>query len=212
MPHRNNPLTTLKAPSDRLRYPPDDDELVSSTTKSSRPKAQDNETAIRRKEEQEAMENAVDEWVMYTMAKAAELSERFDKKPRYFLDRFFLGGQKLIYKQNVTNPFNAFKSVKAAHLRNGTFHIAYIGILTICTILEGEKENAIEIGKRYKSEYIALTPEERAKYVAEFEALKGSTSLIRRHTSRGCIQDVANVVRNMQKLVRQPFYLAFELH
>ncbi|KAF9470954.1 hypothetical protein BDN70DRAFT_775761, partial [Pholiota conissans] len=94
----------------------------------------------RRKAENEAMENAVNDWVSYTMAKASELGARFDKKPRYFLDRFFLGGQKLIYKQTVTNSFNAFKSIKAAHLRN-----------------DGEKEDAIQIQEHYKDEYNALT-------------------------------------------------------
>ena len=69
-------------------------------------------------------------------------------------------------------------------------------------ITEGEKENAIEIQRQYKSEYDALTAEERAEYVAEFEALKDNNSLARRHTSRGCIQEVANVSRNMQILVR----------
>lgn len=158
---RKLPLTTLKATSDHIRYPSDADELVSSLTKSLRLKAQDCESTIHRKVEQEAMENAVDEWVMYMVAKAAELGEKFDKKPRYFLDRFFLGGQKLIYKQNVTNPFNAFKSIKAAQLRNGMFHIACSVILISYTISEGGKENAIEIGKHYKSEYDALTKEER---------------------------------------------------
>ncbi|KAF9473485.1 hypothetical protein BDN70DRAFT_791444, partial [Pholiota conissans] len=104
------------------------------------PKQQDEQGAARRKAEKEAIDIAVNDWASYTMAKAAELGAKFDKKPRYFLDRFFLGGQKLIYKQNVTNPFNAFKSIKAAHLRS-----------------EGEKEDAIQIQEHYKDEYNGLT-------------------------------------------------------
>ncbi|KAF8163959.1 hypothetical protein BJ912DRAFT_830954, partial [Pholiota molesta] len=115
------------------------------------------------------------------------LGEKFDKKPRYFLDRFFLGGQKLIYKQSVTNSFNAFTSIKAAQLRNAH--------------TEGEKENAVQIQKRYKSEYDSLTPEERAGYVTEFDAIKDNSIHVGRHTSRGCIQDIGNVARNMEKLL-----------
>ncbi|KJA19639.1 hypothetical protein HYPSUDRAFT_143463, partial [Hypholoma sublateritium FD-334 SS-4] len=111
------------------------------------------------KEENDAIESAIDEWMASTLAKAAELADRFDKKPRYFLDHFFLGGQKLIYKQSVTNSFNAFKSVKAAELH-----------------AEGEKENTIEIQQQYKSEYDTLTVEQCAEYVAEFEAMKDNNT------------------------------------
>lgn len=71
----------------------------------------------------------------------------------------------------------------------------------ITHVLEGEKENAIEIQRQYKSEYDALTVEQRAEYVAEFEAMKENSTLARRHTSRGCIQEFANVSRNMQIMV-----------
>lgn len=114
-------LTTLKGRSDCIHYPADMDDLTCSMPKSTRPKAQDDQSAVRHKEEHDAMDSAVDEWISSTLVKAAELSERFDKKPHYFLDRFFVGGQKLIYKQNVTNSFNTFKSIKAAQLRSGTF-------------------------------------------------------------------------------------------
>lgn len=50
---------------------------------------QKKEKAIQRDEKQAAIDAAVDEWFELTMTKANELAERFDKKPRYFLDIFF---------------------------------------------------------------------------------------------------------------------------
>ncbi|KAF9472020.1 hypothetical protein BDN70DRAFT_819271 [Pholiota conissans] len=179
-----HPLTTLSTTADRIRHPTDTADFSSSTAKSSRPKAQDEQSAAKRKEEHDAIESAVDEWVSNTLAKAAELGDKFDKRPRYFLDRFFHGGQKLIYKQNVTNSFNAFISIKAAQLR-----------------IEGEKENVIELQKRFKAEYDGLTPEERAGYVTEFNAIKDNSIHIPRATSRGCIQDIGNVARNIERLL-----------
>ncbi len=122
MPSKQS-VTTLKSSVQRIRHPSGgDDSTPRASAKPSRPKSQVDESASRRKEENDAIEGAVDEWMASTLAKAAELADRFDKKPRYFLDRFFLGGQKLIYKQSVTNAFNAFKSIKAAELRAGTLH------------------------------------------------------------------------------------------
>jgi len=41
-------------------------------------------------------------------AKAEELSQRFGKKPRYFLDLFFQGGAKMITVRPKGNAWNAF--------------------------------------------------------------------------------------------------------
>ncbi len=111
-------LPTLKV-TNRIRPLADDNGASVSISKSSRPKAQGDKSNSRNKENQEAMEAAIDEWMSHAHAKAHELAQRFDKKPRYFLDRFFQGGQKFIHKHTVTNAFNAFKSIKAAELRAG---------------------------------------------------------------------------------------------
>lgn len=194
-------LPTLKVSADRIRHANEADEGTASKS-SSRPKAQVERQKAKRKEDTDAMESAVDEWFAFTMAKAAELAERFDKKPRYFLDRFFQGGQKLVYKQTVTNAFNAFKSIKAAELRAGV--LVHIPLLqrNYTLLLDGEKENVISIQRDFKEEYDALTAEERAEYIVEFDAMKTSSAHVARHTSRGCIQDLANIARNMEVMVR----------
>lgn len=115
-------LPTLKV-TNRIRPLTDDNGATASMSKSSRPKAQSDKSNSRNKDNQEAMEAAIDEWMSHANAKAHELAQRFDKKPRYFLDRFFQGGQKFIHKHTVTNAFNAFKSIKAAELRAGMFTV-----------------------------------------------------------------------------------------
>ncbi|KAK6996082.1 hypothetical protein R3P38DRAFT_3222637 [Favolaschia claudopus] len=51
------------------------------------------------------------------MKHANKLAKRFDMKARYFLDIFSQGGAHMIHHQENTNPYNAFKSVKAAEAR-----------------------------------------------------------------------------------------------
>ncbi|KAJ6565110.1 hypothetical protein B0H10DRAFT_1759326, partial [Mycena sp. CBHHK59/15] len=81
-------------------------------------------TAIQAKEKREKRQTrqaeidaAVDEWCSQTNEKATELAERFDVKPRFFLDIFFQGGAKMVHHQEKINPYNAFKSEKAAENR-----------------------------------------------------------------------------------------------
>lgn len=69
-----------------------------------------------RKDKQEAIDDAVGEWYSYTIAKADDLAQRFNKKPRYFLDIFFQGGARMVNHQSKVNPYNAFKSLKAQEL------------------------------------------------------------------------------------------------
>ncbi|KAJ6614645.1 hypothetical protein B0H10DRAFT_1694364, partial [Mycena sp. CBHHK59/15] len=71
----------------------------------------------KRETRQAEIDAAVDDWRMYTNEKASELAERFDLKPRYFLDVFFQGGAKMVNHQEKVNPYNAFKSEKAAENR-----------------------------------------------------------------------------------------------
>ena len=67
------------------------------------------------KQKQAAIDAEVDQWFSFTMAKAGELAERFNKKPRYFLDIFFQGGARMV-RERSTNPWNAFMSKKAGEV------------------------------------------------------------------------------------------------
>ncbi|KAJ6550349.1 hypothetical protein B0H10DRAFT_1732128, partial [Mycena sp. CBHHK59/15] len=60
----------------------------------------------KRETRQAEIDAAVDDWRMYTNEKASELAERFDLKPRYFLDVFFQGGAKMVNHQEKVNPYN----------------------------------------------------------------------------------------------------------
>ncbi|KAJ7893178.1 hypothetical protein B0H14DRAFT_3427659 [Mycena olivaceomarginata] len=64
-------------------------------------------------------DNPSPEFFSYAESKAIELGERFDRKPRYFLDLFFQGGARMMNHHDKINPCNAFKSEKAAERREG---------------------------------------------------------------------------------------------
>lgn len=80
---------------------------------------QKKDKVIQREENQAAIDAAVDEWFESSMAKANELAERFDKKPRHFLDIFFHGGARMVHHHEKVNAHNAFVSLKAQELRDG---------------------------------------------------------------------------------------------
>jgi hypothetical protein len=83
------------------------------------PAAQRKEKAAEREKVQEAIDTAVSEWFSASMATANQLAERFDKKPRYFLDIFFHGGARMIKHHEKPNAHNAFLSMKSQELRDG---------------------------------------------------------------------------------------------
>ena len=56
--------------------------------------------------------------------------------------------------------------------------------------------------QEYLEEYKALTNKEKAELVEEFETHKQEGIAVHQPTACACIQDVANVARNMQLLVR----------
>ena len=62
-----------------------------------------------------------------------------------------------------------------------------------------------EIQTDYGNEYNDLSKEDKDELIKEFKSIKKSALSIRRPTARARIQDVANVVRNMELLVRLPF-------
>jgi hypothetical protein len=86
---------------------------------------QKKEKKVQREENQEAIDAAVDEWFTSTMAKVNELAAQFNKKPRYFLDIFFHGGARMVHHHEKVNPHNAFMSLKAQELRDGTHYTLF---------------------------------------------------------------------------------------
>ncbi|KAJ7284760.1 hypothetical protein C8J57DRAFT_1052911 [Mycena rebaudengoi] len=123
---------------------------------------------------QAAINEEVSKWCEYTNAKAQELADLYDMKPRYFLDIFFQGGARMVHHQEKINPYNAFKSEKAAEARLHMDHI---------------------------DEYNALTDEEKDTLVERFRDIRSRNFALRRDTPRAKIQDVANIVRNMKMLM-----------
>jgi hypothetical protein len=57
-----------------------------------------------------------------TLAKAEALATKFEKKTRYFLDAFFQSGAHMVNRQEVVNPYNAFKAQKAAEHRERAYY------------------------------------------------------------------------------------------
>ncbi|KAJ7087533.1 hypothetical protein B0H15DRAFT_949910 [Mycena belliarum] len=144
------------------------------------------QTSSERKEKREEskitrdqIDAAVAEWHAENHAKAVELGERFNKKPRYFLDRLYQGGAHMVNHQEKVNPYNAFKAEKAAQLFGKT---------------------APELHEEFHDEYAALTPEEKADLVERFTEQKEELPKICRDTPRARMQDVSNTVRNIQML------------
>ena len=80
---------------------------------------QKKEKRVLHKENQAAIDAAIDQWFSSTMAKANELVVQFNKKPRYFLDIFFHGGTHMVHHHEKVNPHNAFMSLKAQELCDG---------------------------------------------------------------------------------------------
>ena len=74
-----------------------------------------------RQEKQQAIDDAVSKWYLYTITKANDLAHRFNKKPWYFLDIFFQGGAHMVNHHSKVNTHNMFKSIKAQELHEGKF-------------------------------------------------------------------------------------------
>ena len=85
------------------------------------PAQQQREKRDARQEKQQAINDAVSEWYLYMIAKANDLAERFNKKPRYFLDIFFQGGARMVNHHLKVNAYNTFKTMKAQELHKGKF-------------------------------------------------------------------------------------------
>ncbi|KAJ6603151.1 hypothetical protein B0H10DRAFT_1957892 [Mycena sp. CBHHK59/15] len=166
-------VATMSAPQIRLDKPPP-------KKTAPLPASQLKEKHEKRETRQAEIDAAVDEWRALTNEKASELAERFDLKPRYFLDLFFQGGAKMVHHQEKINPYNVFKSEKAAEMRE-------------C--------KCIRLHTDHFEEYQSLTITEKDALVECFRNLKDRNFKLRRDTPRAKIQDVTNIVRNMKMLM-----------
>jgi hypothetical protein len=162
--------------------------------------AEQREKREARAERQDEIDTAVGEWFAYTYAKAEELAQRFKKNQRYFLDVFFQGGAHMIHYQEKVNPYNAFKSEKAAECRESAcFFISVYSFLTGHT--EGNPMRIDELHDNFHDEYLKLSDDEKAELIERFRDIKTRDVKLRRSTPRGRIQDLASTVRNMQLMV-----------
>ncbi|KAJ7016731.1 hypothetical protein C8F04DRAFT_980722 [Mycena alexandri] len=137
-----------------------------------------------RETKQERIDAEVSKWFASTMALAEKLALDFDLKPKYFHDIFFQGGARMVMHQQKLNPYNAFKSEKAAECRE-----------------RGEYKDAAQLHIDYFEEYQGMTDEEKDELVERWVANRNRNVTLRRATPRAKIQDVANIVRNMKLLM-----------
>ncbi|KAJ7163392.1 hypothetical protein C8R43DRAFT_1123006 [Mycena crocata] len=131
---------------------------------------------------QQKIDDAIGEWWAYTMTTANDLAQRFDKKPRYFLDIMFQGGVCQVHRQEKPNAYNAFKAMKAAEMREA-------GVTDI---------NAGNLHDVFHQEYLDMTPEAINAMVEEFGESKDEFVKLRRDSPRARIQDVSNSLRNIE--------------
>ena len=73
------------------------------------------------RQRREELDAALSAWESYTLSKAEELTERFDKKPRYFLDLFYQATARLASRHEKVNGFNAYKSKRISEMRESTY-------------------------------------------------------------------------------------------
>jgi hypothetical protein len=168
-------------------------------------------TAAQRKQKREAREETtqaidadIDEWFTMTMTKAEELAEKYNKKPRYFTDRFFQGGARLVHGHRTTS-WNAFLSKKTEEVNGGkSFTQCLIEALLIVSDWVDDASGStslVDIIKDHRDEYEELSNEEKKEMVQEFTKEKESLKKLPHPTARGRVQDVLNVVRNIEQLV-----------
>ncbi|KAJ6461311.1 hypothetical protein C8R45DRAFT_842098 [Mycena sanguinolenta] len=115
--------------------------------------------------------------------RANTLAGKYDKKLWYFLDAIFQGGACMVNKQTEVNPYNAFKSEKAAEMREA-----------------GTPMNAGEIHKTFHQEYINLSADEKAAIVSRHQQNR-DVPPVQRATPCARVQDFANTVHNMEMLL-----------
>lgn len=80
---------------------------------------QKEEASARRMGKKADMLEDVQKWEDDTKARANQLGEKYNMKPRYFLDLHYSGGARLVKQREGVNSFNAFKSLKAEEINEG---------------------------------------------------------------------------------------------
>jgi hypothetical protein len=193
MPQTYTTIASVSAPRIRVNKPAKKSAPLTST--------QVKEKRDQRETRQVEIDAVVDEWHMLTNDKAYELAERFDMKPRYFLDIFFQGGAKMVHHQEKFNPYNAFKSEKAAENRESEcIQLPNHGLANPAA--DGIAKRVPELHADHYEEYKSLTTKEMEAVVKCFRDVKQRSLKLRRDTPRAKIQDVANIVCNMKMLIR----------
>ncbi|KAJ6563495.1 hypothetical protein B0H10DRAFT_1108031 [Mycena sp. CBHHK59/15] len=145
---------------------------------------QKKERKAARDEKQDRIDAIDTKWFADTMALCEKSAEELDLKPKFFHELFFQGGAKMVIHQETVNPYNVFKSEKAAECREN-----------------GESKNARQLHADYHDEYLGKTDEEKDEMVMRWVQNRNGSVVLRRDTPRAKIQDVANIVRNMKVLM-----------
>ncbi|KAJ7785308.1 hypothetical protein DFH07DRAFT_948388 [Mycena maculata] len=135
-------------------------------------------------EKQDGIDAALVAWWDGTVALVEDLSTRYKKKPKYFLEMMFQGGAHMVHSQGKPNPYNAFRAEKAAECHE-----------------RGEAKDVPTLHTDYFDEYKSLTVAEKDALVERFKDMKTREVKLRRDTPCAKIQDVANIARNMKLLM-----------
>ncbi|KAK1222221.1 hypothetical protein PQX77_014937 [Marasmius sp. AFHP31] len=135
----------------------------------------------RAKETRKGINKAVKKWENDSRALAAS---SYRRKEQYFLDLMFQGGVRLSREQKNTNPFNAFKYVKAHDL---------------CE--EGVTKTLMQITKEYKDKYKKLSKTEKKNLVSRYKELKALKLKGRNPTAKARVADGASTIDNLVRII-----------
>lgn len=115
----------------------------------------------------------------YINVKATELASKFKQPRRRYLERFSLGSTIHRRKHHKTSAWHAFMHFKGLKSNEGRLHISNIILTTLTRHGEGkdfnEKLNVADL-VQHTAEYHDLTDADKAKLVAEFDAIKKGAS------------------------------------
>ncbi|KAF9048995.1 hypothetical protein BJ165DRAFT_1311016, partial [Panaeolus papilionaceus] len=99
-------------------------------------------------ERREELDAAVNAWFEKALEHADELAERFNKRPRYFLDIFFSSGARMLSQQTKTNPHKVFLHFKSEEARD-----------------DGRALGLMKVQQMHQEEYNKMTQEERQEII-----------------------------------------------
>lgn len=185
-----------------------------------RPKAvpltdqQKEERNARRRERDSDIDNCLNDWFENTLSLADRLAEKYDMKPRYFLDKMFYGGACLVNTHQRTNAWNAFVSVKTGEMSGEKLRKSIIQRRRLTHFADSNSADdddgdddgdhrLKDISGKLAEEYAGLTDAEKKKFINDYEDRKDErrkTSAFH-VTSRGRLQNVNNCIRVMTQMV-----------